>query len=684
MGFLAPGFLFGALAAGLPVYLHLLRRNTSTPLPFSSLMLFELRPPNATQRRRLRYWLLLALRVALLLLLAAAFAEPYVSRLAPASAADKLLLVVVDNSFSMRAGTRLADAKRAALSVLETRDPRQRAQVLELGAQAHVLTQATQDPRILRAALDGIRAGDSRGSFAVFATAVRSIAESEKAPIETHLFSDLQKSNVPPSFAEMALPRNVSLVVHPTVQAAVANWAVESVSVPPLVWDPHTTHVQAVIAGYGTPAATRSVSFIVNGKTIATRQVEVPASGRVTAEIDSLELPYGFSRCSVRIDAADTLPADDEYVFAIERSDRKRGLFVYQSSDTRSALYFDAAVKAAAQTAVTLDKVTADRAPSVEPESYSFVVISDVASLPAAFTSKLLDYIHRGGNVLIALGTVAAQQQSLPIFGGKILATRHYSRDAERFAAVGQTDSAFPAAGSAEEWEGVRFYYATVVDDQGARVAVRLQDGTPLLLEKPMGEGRVMVFASGFDNLTNDLPLHPVFVALAERIVRHLSGNDARSGPHQVNDVIALRTAKEQSVGVEVVEPSGRRPLSLQEAVSSQSYQLSQAGFYEVHLANGRQDLIGVNADRRESDLTPMPEDMLALWRGSDSPTNERAVPNAAPAAAKADSRMTAGGTQGPAVPHTLWWYAMLCVLAAVLAESVIGGRYLATLRDEP
>ena len=81
MGFLAPAFLFGALAAGLPLYLHLLRRNTSTPLPFSSLMFFELRPPNATQRKRLRHWLLLALRLALVLLLASAFAEPYVNKL---------------------------------------------------------------------------------------------------------------------------------------------------------------------------------------------------------------------------------------------------------------------------------------------------------------------------------------------------------------------------------------------------------------------------------------------------------------------------------------------------------------------------------------------------------------------------------------------------------------------------
>jgi hypothetical protein len=683
VGFLAPAFLFGALAMGLPLYLHLLRRSTSTPLPFSSLMLFEVRPPSATQRRRLRYWLLLALRLVLLLLLAVTFAEPYVSRLIVGSAGDKLLLVVIDNSYSMRADRRLAGAKSAALSLIEGRNPRDRAQVLELGAQVRVLTQATQDPRVLRAAVNGIGAGDSRGSFAVLATAVRSIAASENAPLEVHLFSDLQKSNMPPSFAEMALPRNVSLVLHPAAQGAVPNWAVENVTVPPLVWDPHTTHIQAVIAGYGTPTATRVVSFIVNGKTLATRQVEVPASGRGTAEIDSLELPYGFSRCSVRIDAADAMPADDEYVFAIERSDRKRGLFVYQSSDTRSALYFDDAVKSAAQAAVILDKVTIDRAASVDPAAYSFIVISDVAALPEAFADKVLDYVHRGGNVLVAAGTVAAQQRTLPIFGANILTTRHYSRDTERFVAVGQTDSAYAPAGTPEEWEGVRFYYATAVDERGSRVAARLQDGTPLLLEKPVGEGRVMVFASGFDNLTSDLPLHPVFVALVERMVRHLAGNDMRSGPHRVDDIIALRSAKEQAVGVDVTEPSGKRPFSLQEAVSTQSFQVSHAGFYEVHLANGRQDLIGVNADRRESDLMPMPDDVQALWRGSGNSnggSGAGSLQGTVPPAAPPTERLA----QVTAVPRSLWWYAMLCVLAAALAESVIGGRYLATLRDEP
>src|SRR5580692_3350453 len=262
MGFLAPAFLVGALAVGLPVYLHLLRRNTSPPRPFSSLMFFELRQQSATHRRRLRYWLLLALRVAVVLLLALAFAEPYFKVFAAGAEPDKLMLVVVDNSFSMRAGTRLADARRGALAVLAAKRPRDRAQVLELGAQVHVLTQATQDPGILRAAVESIQAGDSRGSFGVLASAVRAIAENERAPIELHLFSDLQKTNMPPTFTEMALPRNVSLVLHPAARGAVRNWAVESVTAPREVWDPHTTHIQAVIVGYATPGAGRMVSFI--------------------------------------------------------------------------------------------------------------------------------------------------------------------------------------------------------------------------------------------------------------------------------------------------------------------------------------------------------------------------------------------------------------------------------------
>src|SRR4029077_373002 len=145
MGLLAPWFLAGLAAAGLPVYLHLLRRDARTPRPFSSLMFFEPRTQSSIHHRRLRFLLLLSLRLALLVLLALAFANPFVNRLAARAASEQLVLLVVDTSFSMRAGSRLSDAKQEALSVLAARRPSEHVQVMALDSQLHVLTQPNED-----------------------------------------------------------------------------------------------------------------------------------------------------------------------------------------------------------------------------------------------------------------------------------------------------------------------------------------------------------------------------------------------------------------------------------------------------------------------------------------------------------------------------------------------------------
>ena len=89
MGWLAPGFLLGALAIAVPVWLHLLKRSASLPRQFSSLMLFEPQQRSTTRRRRIDHWLLLLLRVAVLVLMAAAFAQPYVRGHLPGCAAGE-------------------------------------------------------------------------------------------------------------------------------------------------------------------------------------------------------------------------------------------------------------------------------------------------------------------------------------------------------------------------------------------------------------------------------------------------------------------------------------------------------------------------------------------------------------------------------------------------------------------
>ncbi len=670
MGVLAPWFLAGAVAIGVPIYLHLLRQHTSAPHPFSSLMFFEPRTQTSIRQRRLRYLVLLALRLALLLFLVLAFADPFINRSAAGVKGEKLLMVVVDNSFSMRAGSRLADAKREAVSLLASRNPVERAQVMTLGSKLQALTQPIQDSGALRAAVQSIAPGDSRGSFGELARSLRSLATNVPTPIELHLFSDMQKSNMPPTFSDMALPGNVKLVLHPLANGnPLANWVVESVNAPGQVWQPKKARVQAVIAGYNTPEATRTVSLVVNTKTIATKKIDVPANGRVTTEFDSLDVPYGFSRCEVRIDSADVLPGDDATLFAVERSDPEQVLFLHDAGDTRSPLYFGSALAAAAQSAFTMESVPVLQAGNIQLSKYAFVVLSDAGSLPASLENDLSGYVRGGGSVLIAAGTAFGRRSRVPIFGANILQARYYSSDGGRYLTVGDADPSYPSIAKADRWSGVKFYYATQVDESGSRVVARLADHTPLLLEKRIGEGRVLLLTSGLDNVTNDFPLHPQFVPFVEQTAFYLSGTQRRSGSRTVDSFVELRNAKEQAVGVEVIDPDGRRPLSLKDAASAQSFQLTRAGFYQFRLANGRQDVVGVNPDRRESDLAVMSPDAQSLWSGNAGTQPEQAV-----VADPSDDKSTR---------FPLWWYVMLFALAVALAESWVANQHLAARGED-
>jgi hypothetical protein len=674
MGFLAPWFFAGAAALAVPLYLHLLRRHTSNPQPFSSLMFFEPRTQSSIRHRRLRYLLLLALRLALLALLVLAFADPFVNRPSATVTTNKLLALVIDNSFSMRAGSRLADAKRQALSVLASKAPSERAQVFALGAGLEAMSQPTGDSRALQSAISAIQPTDARGNFGDLARGLRSFSDSVQGPIDLHFFSDMQKSEMPANFADLALPAKVSLTLHPVVNSAAANWAVESVNAPGQVWNVKKARAQAVIAGYGTPAATRTVSLQVNGKTVATQKVQVPANGRASVEFNSLNVPYGFSRCAIRIDSADPLPADDISYFAVDRSDPQQVLFLHQASDKRSPVYFGAALAASAESAFTMESVSADQAPSVQLSKYAFVVISDVPSLPSSFANDLARYIRGGGGVLIAAGTSMGRSSRIPLFGAKVLGTNDYSNSPAGFLTVGDADPAHPSIAKAGRWSDVRFYYAVKVDGSGSQIAARLSDGTPLLLDKKIGEGRVLLLTSGLGNITNDFPLHPDFVPFVEQTSFYLSGSERPSGSQVVGSFLQLRTAKERAVSVEVVDPQGRRPLSLQQATTAQTYQMNEAGFYEVRLANGRQDLVGVNADRRESDLAVMSPDALALWAGK---------PNSRGASAARQLASSSTSVPQKFDPFSLWWYVMLVVLLTAIVESWVANLHLGVRREE-
>jgi hypothetical protein len=263
------------------------------------------------------------------------------------------------------------------------------------------------------------------------------------------------------------------------------------------------------------------------------------------------------------------------------------------------------------------------------------------------------------------------------LWGGEVQDTHNYARSGNA-AAVAQVDFSHPALEQAQPgrdnggWSEVKVLYAADVDPTRARVAARLTDGTPLLVEKQLGEGHLLVFASGMENLTNDLPLHPLFVAFVDRLARYLSGNESLSGSKLVDSFVQLRGAGAPAgtvASLEVIDPDGRRPLSLSEARNARTFRLARAGFYQIRFANGRDTVIGVNPDRRESNLESLPNDLQQLWSGSSGGNGFE----------KASARSDEIKNQ----PVSLWWYVILLALAAASAEIAVASRYMGTQREE-
>jgi hypothetical protein len=261
--------------------------------------------------------------------------------------------------------------------------------------------------------------------------------------------------------------------------------------------------------------------------------------------------------------------------------------------------------------------------------------------------------------VLIAVGPNTAPTGTIP------LSKESFTEQRERQPA-GYVDRGHPALSAAGEFENVQFSEtARFLPKPDARVLAKFADGSPLLVEEHSGEGRKLVFASTFDNSTNDFALHSSFVPFVVQTGRYLAGTDDSPSSVVAGTPIALRQ-KSNDGSADVIGPTGRHELSLGEASRALSFDLVQSGFYEIRRSDGRRLLMAVHADRRESDLREMSDETLNLWRNTGDTSRHAETP----------------GQQTETRPWTYWRYVLALALGAALLESVFASRYLA--KSEP
>src|SRR5262245_11353141 len=207
---LAPLFLIGLLGIGVPLWLHRFARDTRTKEPFASLMLLEPSRIHQSREHTLRYLLLLALRIALLVLIVLAFAQPSLPwRTPPLEGRDRTLhVIVLDTSLSMREGERWSRAVEKARALINALRPADQAMLVTADSRVRVVkgpvNQSAADE--LRTALSGVQPTAARLDYGMLMTSAPSWIGTERPATVFHLITDLQQTATPLQFADLEPP----------------------------------------------------------------------------------------------------------------------------------------------------------------------------------------------------------------------------------------------------------------------------------------------------------------------------------------------------------------------------------------------------------------------------------------------------------------------------------------------
>jgi len=332
-----------------------------------------------------------------------------------------------------------------------------------------------------------------------------------------------------------------------------------------------------------------------------------------------------------------------------------------------------ALVDASPDAAFQIEKQRPEAAANASLNGYALVILNDPSSMPAGLEANLQNFVSGGKGLMVVLGTSSAALPKVPVEDDTIDTAKYAGREAERFLTISSFEGGHPVLKTVGRMEGVRFYQVTHVTAVKGHALATLNDQTPLIIERQIGEGKVLVFSSPLDNSVNDFPVHGAyFVPFVQQSAAYLAGGSAEQPVNvAVDQYVELRTGESKNTAAEVTDPDGKRLLSAKEATSAKTFPLSREGFYEVTTATGKRSLVAAHADRRESDLAVIPKETLDLWQGTGS------------GGTTGDGTAAVAGGES-STPWSLSPFLLLLLLGVALAESVVANGYLRPATDRP
>lgn len=659
MGLLAPLFLAGLLAIGVPIVVHLVHRERKEPLAFPSLMFLRRVPFRSAKRQRIRYWLLFLLRTAALLLIATAFARPWIDREAPAAAAGeggKDIVIMYDRSYSMSARGVQQRAQQAARDAVQNAGVRDRVAVIAFGEQAELLARLDGNRQQAMAAVQQLEPGSDATHFAPAFKLASSVLTNSRRPAELVVISDRQRigwRNLEP----VAVPPNTTLRVVDVTPNAVRNLAITDVKLARSEFAGRERIVpSARLVNRRNAAATVPVALRMSGRVQQTRNVTVPASGSMQVVFDAMFA--GTTTGAVRIESSDDIASDNTAYFTTDVAGAP--LVRVVSGNPDATYFFENALRAGDPNAFALHRGNANLS-QADLQKANVVVLLESNGLAAATAARLEDFVRQGGGLVIAGGALRTPEL-VPLRGA-----RRTVRE-DRPTALVDIDASHPVfepfrATGAEQFTNIRITnYLRGDAAAGATIAARFDDGSPALLESRIGRGRVLYWASGMARSSGEFVLQPAFVPFVQQLVRHAAATAHVPASFTVGNVIDVNTFAAGDRDAVIVTPARER-IRMQASERTRTLRIAEPGIYQIrgNDASSRTQTIAANVDITESDLTAVPAQSF-----------QDAI---APVAAHATVELAQLTPLDREQQQGIWWYLLVIAFALLAFETLLGNR---------
>jgi hypothetical protein len=538
LSFITPLLLGGAALVAVPIVLHLVMRRRPVPHDFPALRFLRERAVANRRRLRLSHLLLLLVRIAAILLLAAALARPVLRGAGwladgegPVAAA-----FVFDTAPRMMLReanrTRLEQAAALARVLLDKLPPASSVAVLDTaggpGAFAPAIAAAA-------ARIDRLAAATSQASLpAAIAEGRRLLAGSELQRRELYVFTDCSHG----AWDNAAPPADdgTATVLYVDVGAnTVQDFALEAVDLSSERVAAGTALALSATAVRIGPDATRNVAVEVLGADGRyTRRGIKPVSwrqgGPAQVDFEVAGLEPGTRQGRLVIEGSDDLEADDVRYFTVEVGAPGRVIVAAPRPAARTATFLTQAIAPALLRKagkarfdpVVVDVEALDTVPWDEARG---MVLLDPPPLAARTWEALEQWLEGGHGLVVWLGPRAggAERFNSPasqrVLGGDVVRVWR-SPDAGNFLAPAALDhpllAAFRRVGDAVPWQDypvLRHWEFAVAagpagDDETAgrpaTVVATYRNGLPAVLEHRVGRGIVVTITTPVSQAASD------------------------------------------------------------------------------------------------------------------------------------------------------------------------------------